>query len=97
MINQRKPIPQTILLVDDDADCRLLTRQALESALPDVCVIEGDAEVRGDAMKAVRTWTMRARSTTRLKTAPALFLLSWEATIYTICRKLPSLVISIPS
>ena len=26
--------------------------------LPDVCVIEGDAEERTDGMKAVRTWTM---------------------------------------
>jgi hydrogenase/urease accessory protein HupE len=26
--------------------------------LPDVCVIDGDAEVDGDATKAVRTWTM---------------------------------------
>jgi hydrogenase/urease accessory protein HupE len=26
--------------------------------LPDICVIEGDAEVRGDAAKAVRTWAM---------------------------------------
>jgi len=26
--------------------------------LPDICVIDGDPEVRGDAMRVVRTWTM---------------------------------------
>lgn len=40
MIRQRKSKPPTILLVDDDADCRLLARQAIESALPGVCVVE---------------------------------------------------------
>jgi hydrogenase/urease accessory protein HupE len=36
---------------------------------PDICVIEGDAEVRGDVAKAVRTWAMTCDPTEMVGTA----------------------------